>query len=111
MRQVTLAAALLGGVLLVANLFVDADALAWAGLALVGLAVAALGARLVEQPWLAVITAAGSVALGWAVLAVLNEAVDGRQLDAAVGGVATLGVAVAVMRSPTARDRPGNHRS
>ena len=110
-RIVALGAALAGGACLVANLFVDHDALAVAGLVVLAVAVAVVGARLVRAPWLAVVCAAGAVALAWAVLEVLREAVPDLELEAVVGGVATLCVAVATMRPHPAPQRPGNHRS
>ncbi len=118
MRIIALGAALLGGVALVAHLFVDADALTWAGLLLVGLAAAVAGARLARAWWLTLVTGSGSVALGWAVLEAARESAPDRDVEAVVGGLATLCVAVAVLRPPRAPDpdqgdvaHRGNHRS
>ncbi|MCW2815788.1 MAG: hypothetical protein JWN84_3243 [Nocardioides sp.] len=113
-RVVALGAALVGGVGLVAHLFVDAGVLWWTGLALLGVAVAVVGAGLARVPWLAAITAAGAVVLAWAVLETARNAVPDPQLGAVVGGIATLVVAVTVLRRPPAghpTTRPGNHRS
>ncbi|WP_148611690.1 hypothetical protein [Nocardioides rubriscoriae] len=107
-------AALVGGVCLVANLFVDADLLSVVGLVLVSVAVAVAGAGLVRAWWLTIVCGAGSVALALAVLAVLRDAAPDREVDAVLGGVATLCVAVALLRRPrpeVAVARPGNHRS
>jgi hypothetical protein len=101
-RFVVLGAALLGGVCLVADLFVMADLLDAVGLVLVGLAVAGVGAGLARGPLLRIVCAAGSVALGWSVLQVLHDVADPHQVDAGVGGLATLCVAAMVLR--------GNHR-
>lgn len=111
---VVLGAALLGGVCLVANLFVGAAALSGVGLVLLAVAVAAIGASLVRATWLMAITASGAVALGWAVLEVLRDVAPDRQVEALVGGCATLYVAVAVLRAPRGGSRTtrrGNHRS
>ena len=118
MRILALGGALVGGVALVTHLFVDVDALTWAGLALVGLAVAVVGAGLARAWWLALVTGLGAAALAWTVLEVAREAVPERDVEAVVGGLATLCVAVAVLRSPRVPDagdggvaRRGNHRS
>ncbi len=103
-----MAAALLGGICLVAHLFADAATLMGAGLALLAVAAALVGAGIVRQPWLAVITAGGSVALGWAVLEVARELAPDREAEAVLGGLASLCVAIGVMRRPPRR---GNHRS
>jgi hypothetical protein len=116
-RFVALGAALAGGVCLVAHLFVGPDPLAWVGLALLGVAVAVVGGSLVRQPWLVLVTAAGSVGLAWASLEALRAVAPDRELEGVVGGLATLCVAVAMLRpaaEPSRReegaDRPGNHR-
>lgn len=98
MRRVALAAALVGGVVLVANLYVDRDAVSWAGLALLGVAVAVVGAGLVRVAWLRLVSAAGSVALSWAVLESVREVAPDRELEAVLGGLATLCVAIATVR-------------
>ena len=88
--------------------------LAWVGLGLLAVAVAVVGAGLVRESWLTVVSAAGSVALSWAVLEVLRDVAPDRELEAVVGGLATLCVAVAMMRRATPAvpvERPGNHRS
>lgn len=118
MRVVALGAALAGGVGLVAHLFVDSGVLWWTGFALLAVAVAVVGAGLARVPWLAAVTAVGAVVLSWAVLETARDAFPDPQLGAVVGGLATLAVAVAVLRpapatGPTTRPttRPGNHRS
>ena len=112
MRVGAMGAALGGGVCLVANLWVDLTALTWTGLALLGVAVVVVGASLVRRPWLAVVAAAGSVTLAASVLDVARSGAPDREVDAVVGGLATLCVAVAMLRGPAApRPRPGNHRS
>ena len=123
MRALALGSALAGGVFLVGNLFVDADALTWIGLALLAVAVAVVGAGLARAAWLAAVTAVGSVALAAAVLEVGREIAPDRTVEAVAGGLATLCVAVALLRghraepgqgpAPTrpASTRPGNHRS
>jgi hypothetical protein len=113
-RYVALGAGLLGGIGLVANLFVDRDELGWVGLGLIGVAVAVAGAGLVREAWLKLVCAAGSVALGWSLLEVLHEAAADRTVDAVAGGLTTLCVAVAVVRRPARPEEParrGNHRS
>lgn len=114
MRVVALGAALVGGVALVVTLFVDADALTWVGLGLLAVAIAVVGAGLVRAWWLMLVTAAGAVALGWALLETARDLAPDREVDAVVGGIATLCVAVAVLRGsrrPARAERPGNHRS
>ncbi len=108
--MVALGAAMVGGACLVGNLFVGSDPLGWAGLGLIGLALAVLGAGLVRQAWLSPICAAGALALGWAVLEIARAAAPERQLHAVLGGGASLCVAVVTMRRPAAAERPGNHR-
>ncbi|WP_345455425.1 hypothetical protein [Nocardioides marinquilinus] len=109
MRALTTTSALVGGVLLVVHLFVVADWLSWTGLGLVGLAVALAASRLGRAPWLSLVCAAGALGLAWAVLETGRELGPDREVEAVVGGLATLAVAVAVMRTPVRR--PGNHRS
>ena len=126
MRVVALGAALTGGVALVAHLFVDVDVLTWIGLGLLGIAVAVVGVGLTRTWWLAVVTGLGAPALGWAVLEVARDAAPDREVEAVLGGLATLCVAVAVLRSSRQPDAPtdtptkttettprrrGNHRS
>ncbi|MDO9455327.1 hypothetical protein [Nocardioides sp.] len=114
MRVVALGAALAGGVCLVAHLFLDVDVLSWLGLGLLGVAAAAVGAGLVRARWLAVVTATGAIALAWAVLELAHDLAPDRAVEAAVGGLASLCVAVAMLRRPDPAGqagRPGNHRS
>ena len=116
MRTAQLSAGLMGGVAWVANLFVDSDALSVIGTVLLGLAVLVVGGRQARQTWLSVITAAGSVALFWSLLELLRDVYDDRVLEAVLGGVASLVVAIVVARSPggSGLDRAvakrGNHR-
>ncbi len=109
LRVVALTAGLLGGIAWVANLWVEQDAVSWAGLALLAVAVAAVGAELVRQPWLQLISAVGSVALVVSVVEVLRAEVDDRPLEGVVGAAATLAVALAVWGGP-GRNSSGNHR-
>ncbi|QCW51826.1 hypothetical protein FE634_17960 [Nocardioides dongxiaopingii] len=95
----TWGAALLGGIVLVAHLFVADQRFGWVGWGLVAVAVALAGAAVARPPLLALVGAVGAVALGWAVLEVGQELASERQLGAVVGGLATASVAIAVLRS------------
>ncbi|WP_134766817.1 hypothetical protein [Nocardioides sp. 1609] len=95
----TWGAALLGGIVLVAHLFVADQRFGWVGWGLVGVAVALAGAGLARPRVLALMGAIGALTLGWAVLEVGHELASERQLGAVVGGLATLSVAVTVLRS------------
>lgn len=123
-KVVALDAALVGGVCLVAHLFVDVALLTAVGLVLVGVAVLVVGAGLARARWLTLVTGAGAVALAWAVLEMARELAPDRDVEAVVGGLATLCVAIAVLRpgpgspgSPAgpagrpAGTRAGNHRT
>ena len=111
-RVLVLGAALVGGICLVARLFVDAAALEWVGLVLLAVAVGAAATGLVRQPWLAAVAGAGSVALAYAVLETARSVGPDREVVAVAGGLATLCVAGALVRGPRRQvDRPGNHRS
>ncbi|CAN5645034.1 hypothetical protein BH11ACT8_BH11ACT8_24040 [soil metagenome] len=116
MRPVVLTAALLGGMVWVADLFVDRVALSVTGAVLLGASVLFWGAGLVRQAWLAAITGAGAVILAWSILSLLRDAADDRVLEGVLGGLASLLVAVGVARGPrearaSATGRTaGNHR-
>lgn len=106
MRVLGLGAALVGGICLVANRFVDVDPLSWLGSALLAVAVLVAGAGLARAWWLTVVTGLGAVALAWALLEVAYDAAADRDVEAVAGGLATLCVAVAVLRP--ARPAPGS---
>ena len=110
MRTLALSAALLGGIAWVANLYVDAGALSLTGTVLLGVAVVVVGSRLARQAWLAVVAAAGSLLLAWSLLGLLRDQLPDGVLEAALGGVASLSVAVAVVRGPRHPPPTGNHR-
>ncbi|WP_139977508.1 hypothetical protein [Nocardioides litoris] len=130
-RQLALGAALVGGIALVAHLYVDSAALAWGGRGLLAVAVALAGATLGRQAWLQAVCAAGAVALAGSLHLLLIDLGPRMQVEAVVGGLATLVVGVLVMRPTPARPtappspspspssapspapspaRPGNHR-
>jgi hypothetical protein len=120
-RPLVAAAALLGGMSWVANLWVDAVALSWVGSAALGLAVGVLGTGLARLVWVAAVAGLGTVVLGWALLAVARGLGEDRVVEAVLGAGATLLVGLLVLRggepepSPVAPRRarparPGNHR-
>lgn len=98
LRTVTLVSGVVGGLCWLARLVVDligpdggsvADVLQWAGLALVAIALAALGAGLVgkSELWLRVIVAIAFPLLVWSVLEVLHPAGDPEIVDGVFGVV------------------------
>ncbi len=100
-------AALLGGASWVAHYFVVEPALSWAGAALLTIALAAVGVGLVRQLWLKLIAAAGAVLLAWSVIELAREAGNDDLVQLVAGGIATLLVAIAVMRGSGTHH--GNH--
>lgn len=109
LRGVAMGTALVGGTCWVANLFVDEPALSVTGLVLVLVAVAAVGAGLVRKAWVGVVSASGSAALTWSVIELLRGSADDRTLEAVLGGVATVLVALAVVRRPVRPANPAPH--
>lgn len=100
LRIVAMAAALVGGVSWVANMFIDLAPLLWAGYALLGVALAAVGSSLVRQLWLKTIAAVGTVGLTGSVVELARDATDDRLLEGVLGGVATLLVALSLLHRP-----------
>lgn len=109
MRVVAATAALAGGLCWTARWGADlagsspgwADAASWAGLVLLGVALAAVGAGLVRAAWLQAIVGVAFPLLVWSVYAVLRGDGDGIALDGVLGAVALLagaGVLVASLR-------------
>ncbi len=99
-RILVTAAALLGGVCWVAHMFVDAGALVWLGMVLLGLALAVVGAGLVRAPWVRAVAAAGSVALAGGLVELGRNTAEDRVFLGIVGGSATLVVAATVVLRP-----------
>ncbi|MBS45102.1 MAG: hypothetical protein CMH83_18420 [Nocardioides sp.] len=106
------AAALLGGIAWVANVFVDSSVLAAAGAVLLTLAAGLAAAGTVRPVWLRVVTAVGAGALVVCVWQLLLDGRDARVLEAVLGAVGTLAVTLRVAwpgRASTPAGR-GNHR-
>jgi len=82
-----------------------ADSAYWAGLALLGLALAGVGAGLVSRSavWLRVLVAIAFPLLVWSVYSVLRGADDDLRLDAILGGVAVVVFAGMLLRGRRAR--------
>lgn len=120
MRMPVAVAGLLGGVCWLGAYLVDAtsgggivDALTWAGLALLAIAVLGAGAGLVSRSasWLRVIVAVCFAALVWSVLEVLRDSVDQLAVYAVFGVVAgVVAVVVLACRRP-ATAQPAGHRA
>ena len=98
LRTVTMGVGVLGGVCWVLRLVLDVagsgngaflDVLEWAGLVMVGVALAALGAGLVgkSELWLRVIVALAFPLLVWSVLEVLRPAGNPAVVDGLLGAV------------------------
>ena len=95
LRTVTMASGVVGGLCWAARMVLDlagthdgaaVDVLRWAGLALVGIALAALGAGLVgREPWLRVVVAVAFPLLVWSVLEVLHPAGNPAVIDGVFG--------------------------
>lgn len=104
-RLVATVAALLGGAAWVANYFVDVDLLPWTGAVLLGLAAAAVGSSLVRHPGIKIVSALGALLLAGSVFWLVYDSVsDPAVVHLVAGGLATLLVAVSLLRRPA-----GNH--
>lgn len=105
-------AGLLGGLLVVSAALVGADALRWAGLALLALATLAAGAGLVSRsaPALRVLVAVCFALLVGSVLSVLVDAV-GSPAYVAVGTTGAVVAAVVLVRRRPATVAAGGHRA
>ncbi|MCW2765334.1 MAG: hypothetical protein JWO11_1293 [Nocardioides sp.] len=107
-------AGLLGGACWMVRAFADSDGLRWAGLVLLGLAVAATGAGLVKAAWLRLLVATAFPVLIWSVLEVLHDAggTNATDVDAAAGGAVALVAIIVLVRAATrARDHPRDRRA
>ena len=115
-------AGLLGGLSWVVRFVLDlngsgtgiaADVLWWAGLVLLAVALAALGASLVSRSalWLRVIVGVAFPLLVWSVLEVLNPAGDQEAVDGIFGALAAVVAVVGLLRSrpPRRRSHAGVH--
>lgn len=122
LRVLSAAAGLLGGACWVARWGTDlagdvpawADGAYWAGLGLLGVALAGIGAGLVSSSaaWLRVIVAVAFPLLVWSVYQVVKGAGDDLRLDGILGVVAIVGSAVMLLRVRGARpDREQPRRS
>lgn len=117
LRVLAAAAGLLGGACWVVRWVAGegaawSDAASWTGLALIGVALAVVGAGLVNRSavWLRVIVAIAFPLLVWSVLSVLRGAGDGRVLDGVVGVLAILLALVDLVRSRSGGDGDGPRR-
>ena len=121
-RTYARAAGLLGGLSWVVRLVLDlngsgsgtpSDLLRWAGLVLLAVALAALGASLVSRSalWLRVIVGVAFPLLVWSVLEVLHPAGDPEAVDGVFGALAAVVAAVGLLRSrpPRRRTPAGAH--
>lgn len=104
LRILAAAAGLLGGACWVVRWVADpswADAAHWAGLGLLGLALAGVGAGLVSRGagWLRAIVAVALPLLVWSVYSVVKGTGDDLGLDGMLGVVTVLGSAVMVLRA------------
>ena len=124
-RVLAAAAGLLGGVCWVVRWVADlagdvpgwADGAHWAGLALLGVALAGVGVGLVSRSavWLRAIVAIAVPLLVWSVYSVIKGSGDDLRLDGILGIVAILGSVAVVIRdrdgrpvAPTGRSH-GSH--
>ncbi|CAN5405350.1 hypothetical protein BH09ACT12_BH09ACT12_37250 [soil metagenome] len=116
-----LAAALIGGICWVANLFVDSEALSWAGSLLLAAAAGLVGARLAKMVWLAAIAGVGTAVLCWSLAELARRLAEVRVVEGVLGAGAALVVGIAMalparvddgrseVRHASARSA-GNHR-
>lgn len=122
-RLLALAAALLGGICWVLNLYVDASALWWPGAVLLLGTAGLLGLGLARLPWVAAVAGIGTAALSGSLAALLRDAGEAQVVDAVIGAGAALLVGIAMLLPVRGRrhggaralsvDRttgPGNHR-
>ena len=107
MRTPVTLAGLLGGLCWIGAFVLDevsgggiVDALSWAGIALLAIAVLGAGAGLASRSatWLRFVAAVCFAALVGSVLEVLRDAVDGLGVDAVFGAVAVVAAVVALTR-------------
>lgn len=113
LRVLAAVAGLLGGACWAARWGADlaggvptwADGSYWAGLGLLGVALAGIGAGLVSSSagWLRVIVAVAFPLLVWSVYQVVKGTGDDLRLDGILGVVAILGSAVMLLRARGAR--------
>ncbi len=119
LRVLAAAAGVLGGACWVVRWGADlagdvpgwADGAHWAGLGLLGIALAGVGAGLVSSSaiWLRVIVAIAFPLLVWSVYSIINGSGDDLRLDGILGVVAILGSAMMLVRGRgegPAADRP-----
>ena len=109
LRVLAAAAGVLGGACWVVRWIADvvgdapgwADGAHWAGLGLLGIALAGVGAGLVSSSatWLRAIVAVAFPLLVWSVYQVVKGTGDDLRLDGIIGLVATLGSAVMLVRA------------
>jgi hypothetical protein len=121
MRTPAAVAGLLGGLCWSGAYVLDAtggsggpvDALTWAGLALLAVAVLGAGAGLVSRSatWLRVLVAVCLAALVWSVLELLRDSVDGLTVYAAFGVLAAVVSVVMMVRSRPATPEPTGRRA
>ena len=121
MRMRVALAGLLGALSWIGAFVVDAtggisglvDALVWAGLALLAIAVLGAGAGLVSRgaTWLRVLVAVCFATLVWSVLEVLRDSVDGLTVYAAFGVLAAVVSSVALARSRRTVPGPAERRA
>ena len=87
----------------------------WAGLVLLVLALAVVGAGLVSRSalWLRVIVAVAFPLLAWSVYSVVRGTDDDITLDGILGAIACVAFVVALLRRPQTRSQPdpGRHGS
>ena len=107
LRSVATAFGLVGGLCWVVRVFVDQDALGWAGFVLLGVAAAAAGAALVKSSALPlrVLVAVAFPLLVWSVLEVARDAGSDRSVDGIFGAAAVVVSLVAWLTRPV----HGNH--
>ena len=121
MRTPVTLAGLLGGLCWIGGFVVDTtggsgglvDALTWAGLALLAIAVLGAGAGLVSRSatWLRVLVAVCFAALVWSVLEVLRDSVDELTVYAVFGALAAVVAVVVLGRARPAEPEPAGRRA
>jgi hypothetical protein len=117
LRAVALVSGVVGGLCWLALLALDQagsggaglhDALHWAGLVLLGVAMVGFGASLVSSSalWLRVIVGIAFPALVWSVLEVFHPAGDPEVVDGIFGGAVVLLSIIGLTRRPARPDPP-----
>jgi hypothetical protein len=107
LRSVATAFGLVGGLSWVLRIVSDQDVLAWAGLILILMASAAVGATLVSSSAapLRVFVAVAFPLLVWSVVELVRDAGPDRPIDAGFGAAAVVAAVVAWLRRPVSRGR------